>query len=382
MNYAIQNMIYAWGPKDYKLRAVLLAIAAYADGKGVAYPGLLTLADNCCCDVRTVQRRLDVLERAGWMSIQRRARSVETARGWEKRGNIYQIHLSRLRGDAQGRMGGASSVVGSDARRGDVQDRLQSGVKDAQRGDENHRSRHEENAVRDDKTQLARRQNEPFETTKQAVRDDKIAVPLMNYQELPENYQSEEIPPKAPLASRAPVDFAPAPDAGVQLCLNVGEARTTASARATATTPVLQAPGVSMERGGELGGRVLPFRRMREPRDPHQARALLDESAQRLFDIAIDVLEACGIPREVCTRSQRNAVMAQLRLEVQTTGKALALVAAAGIEMWIEYQRMASAGFLLRVVGPKEFFRDGYWLDEARWGWDKIGMRERRRSQF
>lgn len=360
MNYAIQDMIYAWGPKDAKLRGVLLAIAAHADKNGVAYPGLLTLADKCCCDVRTVQRRLESLERAGWMSIQRRARSIETARGWEKRGNVYQIHLNRLRGDAQGRRVGTSSAVGSDARQGDVQDA------------EKHRSRPEENAVRDDKTQLARRQNESFEMTKQAVRDDKIDAPLMNYQELPENYQSEEIPPKAPLAARAPVDSAASPDAGVQLCLNVGKAKATASAKATATTSSLRKPAVSMECGGKgsvsSGARVLEFRR-REVRPA-------DGMERALWDEAEHVLRCCGVADP--TRRMRQTVIASLRLAVDVGDRTVADVGLAMTQSWERYLDHSWA--LFRNVGVRQFVRDGYWLDERRWDWDRVAMK--RRSQF
>jgi hypothetical protein len=156
------------------------------------------------------------------------------------------------------------------------------------------------------------------------------------------------------------------------------EQRTTASAKAKATTPVMRSAEVSMERGGEAGmsfGRVIPFRRRR---DAEAERAQLDGFEAALFDVTMVVLGECGIAPKNVTRRQRIAVSEALRNEAERSGENLSALGAYAINRWDEY--LKSAWALWRVVGVRQFFAEGYWLEQSGhpWDWDKAALAERR----
>jgi hypothetical protein len=167
----------------------------------------------------------------------------------------------------------------------------------------------------------------------------------------------------------------------------------TASAKAKATTQVLQAPEVSTESvveaslssgagresyapGFRVSGRVIPFRKRRM--DADQERAQLDGFEAALFDVTMVVLGECGIAAKNATRLQRLAVSEALRDEAERSGENLNAVAARAVNRWNLY--VESSWALFRVVGVRKFFTEGYWLDKAGhpWDWDKAALAKRR----
>lgn len=161
------------------------------------------------------------------------------------------------------------------------------------------------------------------------------------------------------------------------------ERKATASAKATATTPVLRAPGASIERVGESGlssaaARVIPFRGRRL--DAEQERAQLDGFEAALFDVTMVVLCECGIARANATRRQRLAVSEALREKALRSGESLSALGALAVNRWNLY--LESAWALSRVVGVRQFFAEGYWLEKAGhpWDWNYAAIRERRGS--
>jgi hypothetical protein len=116
---------------------------------------------------------------------------------------------------------------------------------------------------------------------------------------------------------------------------------------------------------------------VREPRDWQAARALLDGEDAALFDEALAVLLHCGLPAESSTRSQRNAVTAQLGLQAERSGLSVAAVGQVARQRWSEYMGAARAERLYRVVGVREFFAGCLWLGEERWSWKQETAAER-----
>jgi hypothetical protein len=54
-------------------KAILLALANYADDEGSCFPGQERLAEECECSVRTIQRQMEYLESKGFLRRSRRA---------------------------------------------------------------------------------------------------------------------------------------------------------------------------------------------------------------------------------------------------------------------------------------------------------------------
>jgi hypothetical protein len=95
---------------------VLLALADFANEKGVAWPCLENLAEKSRCSVRNIQRVLKRLELAGILSITR------LGGGPPGRSNFYQINLKSNRGDtmAQPDKGGVTEQGGGVTNEGGV----------------------------------------------------------------------------------------------------------------------------------------------------------------------------------------------------------------------------------------------------------------------
>jgi len=142
-----------------------------------------------------------------------------------------------------------------------------------------------------------------------------------------------------------------------------------------------------MERAGETGmssggaartagAKLIPFRGRRP--DAEQERARLDGFEAALFDVTMEVLGECGIASKNVTRRQRIAVSEALRDEHERCGEALHAIAVLAVKQWELY--LESAWALWRVVGVRQFFAEGYWLQKGGhpWDWDKAALAERR----
>jgi hypothetical protein len=359
VSIAVTKLVWAYGPNSRNARLLLLAIAEHANDDGIAWPGLGLLAEETRQSERTVQRLVAVLEREGWLQVQRRTNSVPTRGGqYERRGNTYHVSLAKLRGELPTRQTEDRAAAGADV----------------------HRSGAVNNARRDDKTEELRRQNEHPETTKTAPRDDKTRAPLMNHKEPPMNRHEPNQPLPLPLGE----------ECAKSKSAKTGEKqRTTASANASAKTLPPAAAVTSTESVGEaslssgpgflVGGNVIPFsRRTRRAADPRDG---MDAPAALLFGVTMDVLGECGVAEKNVTRRQRVTVCEALRDEVARSERPLAMVAAGAITRWDEYQDAAREGFLWRVVGVRQFFAEGYWLEAAGhpWDWDKAALAECKR---
>lgn len=74
MSVACQNWVWRYSKTTGNDRLLLLAIADCADDDGDnAWPSVETLADKATCSERTVQRRIQVLEETGCLTVLRGA---------------------------------------------------------------------------------------------------------------------------------------------------------------------------------------------------------------------------------------------------------------------------------------------------------------------
>ena len=78
-------------PQD---KLILLGIANH-DGDGGAWPSVATLARYGCCSPRTVQRSLQRLTEAGFVTVEKQAGGSRETRP-DRRPNLYRLHLSGL----------------------------------------------------------------------------------------------------------------------------------------------------------------------------------------------------------------------------------------------------------------------------------------------
>ena len=75
-------------------KLILLGIANH-DGDGGSWPSISTLARYAGCSTRTVQRELQRLTEAGFVTIELQAGGSRSTRA-DRRPNLYRIHVSRL----------------------------------------------------------------------------------------------------------------------------------------------------------------------------------------------------------------------------------------------------------------------------------------------
>lgn len=77
---SIQAIAWAFEqqPENSNQKLVLIAIANYADGDGVCWPGQRSLARDCTMGDRTVRRHLQALEEAGYLEREERRRADGT----------------------------------------------------------------------------------------------------------------------------------------------------------------------------------------------------------------------------------------------------------------------------------------------------------------
>jgi hypothetical protein len=356
----VSKLVWAYGPRVEGPRMLLLALAEHANDEGVAWPGLELLAAEITKDVRTVQRRMAWLERAGWLKVQRR--SVKAVRGEERRGNTYVINLFKLRGQETPNGQGSSTAAGAS---------------------QGHRSGAVETARRDDKTVDLRRQNEGLEMTKSTPRDDISCAPLMNHQEPPWNHHEKYNHPLPPPSSAALLKTAGLEAKGKSA--DQGQRpEATASARATATTSSPGAPGVSTESVGSaglssgpgfrVGDRVVEFAPSLRGR---RVERELDGVDAALRDETTAVLARCGVAPEISTRRERAAVTAALRMRCDRERCCVSDAGRFAVAMWEQYLAAAGSGVLYVVVGVRKFFSEGLWLDSARWSYDRERVRQR-----
>lgn len=86
MSVACQNWVWKYSKTTGNDRLLLLAIADCADDEGDnAWPSVETLADKATCSERTVQRRIQVLEETGCLTVLRGAGRNGTHR--------YRVHM-------------------------------------------------------------------------------------------------------------------------------------------------------------------------------------------------------------------------------------------------------------------------------------------------
>jgi biotin operon repressor len=92
MSYKAMDAVFDADIEDGLAKYVLLAIAKHADDQGECYPSGERLAKLTGLSRRTVLRKIDWLEKAGYVSIQRRTKDGK------KTSNLYSISFSHLDG--------------------------------------------------------------------------------------------------------------------------------------------------------------------------------------------------------------------------------------------------------------------------------------------
>ena len=80
-------------------KMVLLVIADHASDEGDnAWPSQRTIAERASCTIRTVQRCVNNLVKAGYLTMEKGAGGSATCRD-DRRPHLYTINLAKLRGD-------------------------------------------------------------------------------------------------------------------------------------------------------------------------------------------------------------------------------------------------------------------------------------------
>lgn len=87
MSTTLVGAVLNHGPENGPLSHAMVALADNADDYGLAWPSLETIALKSRCDVRTAMRRLKALEKAGWITVHRRAKGKYS---------VYVIDIEKL----------------------------------------------------------------------------------------------------------------------------------------------------------------------------------------------------------------------------------------------------------------------------------------------
>jgi hypothetical protein len=163
---------------------------------------------------------------------------------------------------------------------------------------------------------------------------------------------------------------------GEQNCLDMAKARTTASAKANATTSSTEAERGSMERGasagmssgavGARGPRALRWRQ--EP-----GRCGLDGEAGAL-QLEVDrVMRECGFTPGPLAR----VIGEQLALRMERAACCAVVAGDLMIQRWHSY--VEDLPLMIYPFSPKKLFREGLWLTPAAWPYDRRKMAELKR---
>ena len=88
MSYKAMDAVFDADIEDGLAKYVLLAIAKHADEQGECYPSMERLARLTGLSQRTVLRKIGWLEKAGYVSIQRRTKAGK------KTSNLYSVRLA------------------------------------------------------------------------------------------------------------------------------------------------------------------------------------------------------------------------------------------------------------------------------------------------
>lgn len=182
------------GPSSGPLSHTLVAIADNADDYGFAFPSIETLATKSRCDVRTVMRRIQRLETAGWIRVRRRVLGGK--------GSVYFINLEKL-----------GVTVNSKSRRSAVWGEINRLLNAAKSGDILSCEKTPKSGDKMSPESLFSGDNsQPSQVTKRADSGDKSRSPLINHQEPLFNRNASPQPPSQAKGARLPSLAASADD--------------------------------------------------------------------------------------------------------------------------------------------------------------------------
>lgn len=95
MSVDLQSAVYRHGPREHWSFSVLHALADNANDQGVCWPKTGSIARKSRMSLRHVLAMLDLLEREGWISVERRVvRDSRKRRGGAS--NRYTLNLAKL----------------------------------------------------------------------------------------------------------------------------------------------------------------------------------------------------------------------------------------------------------------------------------------------
>jgi DNA-binding transcriptional ArsR family regulator len=321
----IENAVFERGPKHATRRAVLAQLARHSSSEGVAFPGIARLAERTGLSERTVHRAIAALEYHGWIHIEERATRVETARGFERKGNQYRINLAVLGlgvepGKNRDERGGAAERRDERACAAPKQAISDAGGRAA--------------AAQPLETISARCHLCACEVPSGHRRGAIRGVPLINKKDEEEKPESEE-PPYAP----------PYGSASVENC----------------------------ENRPHLGGssrKQLAFQKSRRVAELRQdlevkVRGTLDGEEAAIWDEVSEVLRFCGVTPHESGRRTRRAVADALQLHCRNSGASIAEAGGLARARWQEYRDVGP--FLLSRCGTTKFFATGEWLNPSLW---------------
>lgn len=355
--WEIERAVWERGPAEKARRAVLAQLAKHADAEGVTFVQERKICERSGFSASSVKRSIAALEYEGWITVQERAALVQTARGFERKGNLYRLDLVRLglaietkKGSDEGvGPAAASDEGGSPARTGRI-----GWEKPVQ-------------------TSAARSHFDGGEVSNEARRGVKKGTPLINNSETEKQTKD---PPYAPQRFHR-VENPSADRAGI-----VPAEEENSGQPAEQHGQTKQPQRLADEYRGS--GRLLVFgerpRRSREPRDPAAARARMNGEDAALWDEVTEVLRCCGVSPESSGRKQRQAIAEALRLAMRevrrSAGEAPGLSIAEAGEMararWKEYR--SCGPLMLAPSGVTKFFASGEWLNPQLWRFSLEGQ--------
>ena len=354
---------------DAGLRYVLVALADNASDAGECYPSVETITRKTCYSERQVRRNLEQLAEQGWITVRKRA--------YASRGNVYRFDLARI---GIG-LGLVKAVTGQNVRsetkgprevEKDARADIMSGEKreksaprvDIMSAQEVRKAEARADICDTATGHLRHRSNrEPSGTVTKSK--DKDNTPLPPSQAKGERFEIEKVD-----------------DGDGREKTGHGNRRN----HVTDRVEIEAAGGVRLAGGSAGGGAGAGLPNSNECAkdalavqagggDPQLVEAdSLDLAAAEATHLAA-VMRRCGFVDER-GRGIFRTLEAVMRQEVQR-GTPADVVAKELVDAWQRYQEHANANLLRFTVGPKKFFAQGMFRENAAWPYE-TRRRERR----
>lgn len=369
MSVAVMGAVLQNGPKQGSLRHALVAIADNADDFGFAYVSMETIAAKSCCDRRTAMRRVQALERDGWMRVERDVGAIDG------RCNVYFVNVARLgvtqhakmrRSDMHARV---EAWLKSNGRSRETGDKMSPIARAALRADQGSK----EGAKRADSgdkmspvaTAVSRDIQVPTQVTKNTDSGDKMRVAISKNR-------------CEPLRNRSTPPLPPVPGGGWAAedgtALVAGE-----RVRIDGAVMVL-GERVRMDAGAVMGPEFLEVS-LREQEEFLRARGVTEAAklAGRLTHDTHRVMRAMGwVANPDRPTALERAIYDALELHCgkeKTTPAEAADLAIANAQAFVRERPAMRHGW-----SWQRFFREGHWRDARTWPYDTKALEQTRQD--